>query len=87
MNLYRLLNPKEIGILDMSTIFSQMDGDRTSSGSFRRQRRFYRIRISRQTRLSESRNVINVNAKFNHRLDSTIGFPGSWAATDTAALL
>src|SRR6266851_10012331 len=57
-----------------------MDRDCAGAGSFSRQGSFQRIGISREARLPEGCDVIDVNAKFDHGLDSGIRL-SRWSVT------
>jgi len=75
MNLNRLMNTEEIGILDMLAIFAQMDRHCIGSGPLSRQGSFYRVGVSRKARLSEGCDMIDINPKFDHRPDSGVSSP------------
>lgn len=59
--------PRQIGVLDMSTIFAQVHRDAIRTTRFSLDCRLDRIGLVRTAGLSHRRNMVDVHAKFRHR--------------------
>ena len=56
-----LIDDGHIGIFDVATVFTQMQGNQVRTVGFRQQRRFQRTGISGATRIAQCGDMINID--------------------------